>query len=308
MTLAQDLNRLFRRFRQYEKEPDWVRLVMEGASAHAHELALFAVAADALELRASQNLPVPATLRFAAKNAAAFDAVLQSKEPITALRTPAEVGVALASEGQRAHLFPILNGPRVAAILFASSDQTSPISPPNQPTPHRDQPISHPNEPTSHPNQPIPHRDQPSRDCKGAVTINPDYLELIANMASSALERSENRSANAAINISVAPPKPTLPAWADMPPDQRALHSQAARFARSVVAEIQLAKPAACRTAREKGDLYVLLNKEIDKARKTYQKQFMTIPSMADYLHRELVTSLLGGDAKKLGADYPGEL
>jgi hypothetical protein len=71
---------------------------------------------------------------------------------------------------------------------------------------------------------------------------------------------------------------------------------------------MQLAKPAICRTAREKGDLYVLLNKEIDKARETYQKQFMTIPSMADYFHRELVSSILGGDATKLGADYPGEL
>jgi hypothetical protein len=50
------------------------------------------------------------------------------------------------------------------------------------------------------------------------------------------------------------------------------------------------------------------LGKEIDKARDTYRKQFMTIPSMTDYFHRELVGSILGGDASKLGADYPGEL
>jgi hypothetical protein len=52
----------------------------------------------------------------------------------------------------------------------------------------------------------------------------------------------------------------------------------------------------------------VILGKEIDKARETYRKQFMTIPSMADYFHEELVGFILEGDATKLGADYPGEL
>jgi hypothetical protein len=264
MTLAHELNQLFRRLRQYEKEPDWVSLVLEGAGAYARAVALFTVAGDALELRASQNLELPVSLRLAAKQSAAFDAVLQSKEPVTALRTAGEVGAALASQAQLAHLFPILNATRVAAILFASADGSE-----------------------------------------------PDQLELVANMAASALERNANRALHSNISvasIAVAPPKPSLPAWADMPHQQRALHSQAARFARVTVAEMQLAKPAACRTARQKGDLYVLLNKEIDKARETYQKQFMTIPSMADYFHRELVSSILGGDATKLGADYPGEL
>ena len=263
MNLAQDLNRLFRRFRQYETEADWVRLVMEGAGAYAREVALFAVAQDALELRGSQSLALPETFRLAAKSAAAFDAVVQSREPVTALRTNGEVGVRLASEARMAHLFPIVNGSRVAAVLFASSE--------------------------------------------GAEL---DQLELVANMAASALENSGNRSGNkpTAITIAAAPSKPQLPGWAGFPEIQRGLHSQAARYARVAVAEMQLAKPAVCRTAREKGDLYVLLSKEIDKARETYQKQFMTIPSMADYFHRELVSSILGGDATKLGADYPGEL
>jgi len=248
MTLAHDLNQLFRRFRQYEKEADWVRLVMEGAGAYAREVALFAVQGDALELRGSQNLELPETLHLAAKDAAAFDAVLHSKEAVTALRTTGEVGVALASQAKLAHLFPILNGSRVAAILFAAAEGSE-----------------------------------------------LDQLELVANMAASALERSANRGTHSQIAVA-------------LPLEQRTLHSQAARYARVAVAEMQLLKPAACRTAREKGGLYMLLGKEIDKARETYQKQFMTIPSMADYFHRELVSSILGGDATKLGADYPGEL
>ena len=79
MTLAHDLNQLFRRFRQYEKEADWVRLVMEGAGSYAREVALFVVRGEALELRASQNLELPEPLRLAAKEAAAFAAVLHSK-------------------------------------------------------------------------------------------------------------------------------------------------------------------------------------------------------------------------------------
>lgn len=260
MTLAHDLNQLFRRFRHYEKEADWVRLVMEGAGAYAREVALFAVQGDAIELRGSQNLELPEALRLSAKNTAAFDAVLHSKEAVTALRTIGEVGAALASQAKLAHLFPILNGTRVVAILFASAE-----------------------------------------------TSELDQLELVANMASSVLERNVNSGLHT--QIATAPPKPSrLPAWADMPNDQRALHSQAARYARVAVAEMQLLKPAACRNAREKGGLYMLLGKEIDKARETYRKQFMTIPSMTDYFHRELVGSILEGDATKLGADYPGEL
>jgi len=251
-----------------------VRLVMEGVANHARQLALFAVQGEALQLRGSLNLELAEDLRLEVRNAAAFDAVLRSKETVTALRTNGEVGSALSSPGLLAHLFPIMNGPRVAAILFA-----------------------------------------------GAEEAELDPLELVANMAASALERHANSGMHA--QIAAAPvssltvtPKPEKPSpeprklapWANMAAEHRALHSQAARFARVTVAEMQLQKPAACRAALERGDLYVVLAREIDKARETYRQRFMILPSMADYFHRELVGSLLGGDSTKLGADYPGEL
>jgi hypothetical protein len=99
-----------------------------------------------------------------------------------------------------------------------------------------------------------------------------------------------------------------LPAWADLDQKQRQLHLRAQRFARVAVAEMQLAKPEACRAGREQGDLYLFLQKEIDKAREIYSKQFMTISSMVDYLHRELVHTAAEGEHLKLGADYPGQL
>ncbi len=267
--IAHELNQLFRRFRHYEKEADWVRLVMEGAASYAHQSALFAVQGDNLQLRGSVQLDLAEDLRLEFNKTAAFETALHSKEAVTALRTAGEVGPALSSPGKLAYLFPILNGSRVAAILFAAAEDSE-----------------------------------------------VDQLELLANMAASALERQTNRGLHAQIALApaaVAKAEPALPPrrltpWADLPPEQRALHSQAARFARVSVAELQLLKPAACRAACESGDLYVVLGKEIDTARETYRQRFMVLPSMADYFHRELVATILGGDATKLGADYPGEL
>lgn len=105
-----------------------------------------------------------------------------------------------------------------------------------------------------------------------------------------------------------SPAKPVLPAWADLSEKERTLHLRAQRFARVTVAEMQLAKPQGCRAGREQSNLYLFLKPEIDKARESYRTQFMTIPSMVDYLHLELVHIAAEGDERKLGAEYPGQL
>jgi hypothetical protein len=52
----------------------------------------------------------------------------------------------------------------------------------------------------------------------------------------------------------------------------------------------------------------MFLRSEIDKARESYSKQFMTDQQMTDYLHLELIHTAADGDERKLGADYPGAL
>ena len=110
----------------------------------------------------------------------------------SALRTTGEVSVALSSAGKLAYLFPILNGARIAAILFATAEEAE-----------------------------------------------VDQLELVANMAGSALEHKGQPSLQIALlpKVEAPPPQPAaaapspprrLPPWADMPADQRALHSEAA--------------------------------------------------------------------------------
>ncbi len=271
-----ELNSLLRRFRQYETEEEWVRLVLDGARPFAQQLALFSVQGESLHLRGQLNLSLPGDLSFPLQSAAAFRSVWITKDPVTALRTGTEVTEPLSAPltAGRAHLLAIVNGTRVVAILFAGGVE------------------------------------EPDLDC----------LELVAGLASGALERQSNHGLHAQIApvapISAALEKPapdaaptsSLPAWCDLEAAERQLHLRAQRFARVSVAELQLAKPDACRAGREQKDLYVFLAREIDRYREIYRRQFMTIPSMVDYLHLELVKTAGEGDASKLGADYPGPL
>ncbi len=90
--------------------------------------------------------------------------------------------------------------------------------------------------------------------------------------------------------------------------EERSLHIRAQRFARTKVAEMQLYKPELCQKGNDSQDVYLYLKHEIDSAREGFRSQFMTIPTMVDYLHLELVSSLVHGDEFLLGADYPGQM
>jgi hypothetical protein len=113
---------------------------------------------------------------------------------------------------------------------------------------------------------------------------------------------------SAALSAPEAATLKPMPTWADLSEKERALHLRAQRFARVAVAEMLLAKPNGARAGREQKDLYLFLKPEIDKARERYRKEFLTIPSMVDYLHLELVHSAAEGDEAKMGAEYPGQL
>ena len=259
--LARDLNQLLRRLQAYNSEAEWSTAVLDGASHFASQSALFSFRDGRLRLLGERNLEVSPDAEFPAASTGAFSNAIGAKEPVISLRTISEVGEALASpvRAQRAHILPILNGPRVVAVLFSSGE--------------------------------------PSPDANA--------LELIGGMASIVLERRSNNT----LHMQIAPPAtaaPTLPSWGDLDETERKLHLQAQRFARVKVAEMQLYKPDECRAGREQSNLYVFVRAEIEAAREAYRKQFMSSPSMVDYLHLELVRTAADGDELKLGADYPG--
>jgi hypothetical protein len=279
--LANELNQTVRRLRNYQNESDWIAAVLDGVAHFSRETAVFTVQSGRAILRAKHGLDILPDLSFEIESAGAFSSAAESRDPVVALRTTGEVGSALSSSeaGARAHIFPVLNGTRVAALIFAA---------------------------------------------------DPDYLdvnalELIGGIASAVLERNSNSNLHAHIKVlpDVTPaeppqngtashtapkPKASLPPWADLSEEQRTIHIKAQRFSRVAVAEMQLARPEACRAGRAQKNLYVFLKAEIDKARDAYRKQFMTIPSMVDYLHLELVRTAAEGDEIRLGEDYPGQL
>jgi hypothetical protein len=87
------------------------------------------------------------------------------------------------------------------------------------------------------------------------------------------------------------------------------LHLKAQRFARNQVAEIRLYKSENVKNGRAGSDLYTSLKAEIDSARETFGREFLSTPGkMPDYLHLELVATLANDDVQLLGPDYPGPL
>jgi len=298
--VTNELNQILRRLRHYETEGEWVSAVLDGASRFVEHVALFGLNNAVLTLRGHRKLGLKENLSFSAASAAAFAAVIETQDSVIALRTPGEVTDYLSSSepGERAHVIPIMNAGRVAGILFTAD--------------------------------------------RDYVDVN--GLELISGLASAVLER----KSNSALHTQIATRKPSqqrenstpeapskieasatlvpsngttvtprlglssgksgLPSWVDLSEEQRSLHIRAQRFSRVTVAEMQISRPEACRAGREQGNLYVFLKKEIDTAREAYRNQFMTISSMVDYLHLELVSTAAEGDELKLGADYPGQL
>src|SRR6185312_5453559 len=128
----------------------------------------------------------------------------------------------------RAHIIPLTNGTRVTALIFAAD----------------------------------------------VDNIDLNALELIASFGSLVLERQSNASLHAQIAPLVSKAaKPdlddeggavatkrfpaSLPGWAELSETQRNLHVRAQRFSRVTVAELQLARPEACRAGRDQANLYV---------------------------------------------------
>ena len=122
--------------------------------------------------------------------------------------------------------------------------------------------------------------------------VETNGLELLAAMAGAVIE-SRTFSQPSLVNIQ---------------PDQD-LQLKAQRFARNQVAEIRLYKSESVKNGRAAHDLYTSLKAEIDSARESFRREFLSAPgTMVDYLHQELVRTLANDDVQLLGPDYPGPL
>ena len=74
------------------------------------------------------------------------------------------------------------------------------------------------------------------------------------------------------------------------------MHLRAQRFARLLVADLQLYRAAEIREGKQMRNLYGRLKEEIDKSREAYHRKFGQTAAGMDYFHLELVRTLARDD------------
>jgi hypothetical protein len=101
----------------------------------------------------------------------------------------------------------------------------------------------------------------------------------------------------------------TGPDLTNIPAGDHDIHKKAFRFAKLLVDELALYNKDKVTEGKGKGDVYSILQEDIDKSRLAYQKKFAgTAAASVDYFHQQMVAQVGGGDAALLGSGYPGPL
>jgi hypothetical protein len=267
---AEALNQAIRRIAQSSTVSDALGALVDSTAA-------FCGAATVLSLQDGHAQPIKSkgtalsSVPFEIAGAPALASLLDTKEPVAAAATPAQLSLplaqALAAPDGRAYLFPLkVRQEVVAALASAGSVQAGAIECLCEAASLKLEILLPPPPPPPPPAPPAPQ----VKEVKEA--------------------------------------KRESSAWDSLSPEVQRLHLQAQRFSRVKVAEVRLYHAEAVREGRAKSDLYGGLREEIDNLRAEYQKDFATTPTMVDYLHLEILRTLAHDDDRLLGANYPGPL
>lgn len=263
--LADQLNQAARRLFQASDNQELAATLAEVAAPFGSTILVFVIEGDAAR---SPKIEIPLT------SAAAFSGAIQTRDPVIAAATPAEVSSELIdllghTSQDRSYIFPLVSGGAVPAVLYACGTvQGAPL----------------------------------------------ELLAQVAASAWTAPPPPDPVPPPATlVNIAPPPAPPAAPekavSWDRLPSAEQQVHLRAQRWARVRIAELRLRESAEVRTARNRRNLYEALREPIDAAREEFQKTFFAAcPSMVDYLHLELLRTLANDDADLLGKDYPGPL
>jgi hypothetical protein len=307
--LAEELNQAVRRLRQAANVDDLYSVLLDVTVPFCEQAAVFSIhekmaRAECMrrpaEVHSGENgsaASLPA-LEFPVSEAAAFSTAIDTRDPVIAMSTPAEVSGPLVQllghkADERVYLFPLHGGSEATALLYAAGH----LQPP---------PLELLAEvaglqlhiwsaEAAAPAPAIAAQPEP-KPADELVAISGFTVKLDAGKAATA----------AAPAVMPAPRQHTE--WWNLSREQQQLHLAAQRFARVQVAEMRLGTPDALRSGREARDIYASLQAQIDTAREKFRERHMTAPTMVDYLHLELVRSLADDDAILLGPTYPGPL
>ncbi len=273
--LAEQFGRAVRRLREFGSEQQWTQALLDGTKGFCDRAAVFIVNGPTLELRSARGMQEQTALKVALNSAAAFASAVDTKDTVVAMRTRGELSEAVAlwvgeSPAHRASLFPLTTRDRVPAILYADSN---------------------------------------------AEDIEPAALEMLCSVASVVLEsvaakgRPESSELVKIVGADSRGTEPNRAGWSALSRDEQNLHLRAQRFARVLVAGMQLYEAQAVKSGRAERNLYTHLQSNIDAGRETFRNDFLSkSDSMVDYLHLELLRTLANDDGDLLGPEYPGPM
>jgi hypothetical protein len=273
---AEHLNQSLRRLRQAAGFAEIAAILCDACAPFCNDCAIFRVDIDnnmvTGECRRGTDRQTNAGFRevhFAVPEAAAFAGAIESREPVVAICSAAEISPALLdffghAADDKVHLFPLTIDGTTAGILYIAGAVES-----------------------------------------AALEL----LAQSAAMVLESRQEARQKPLHAAAPDMLLRIEPAPPAWDSLSSEDRSLHLRAQRFARVQVAEMRLYRPDAVKSGRARGDLYSALQEAIDSARLTYRQTFISAtPTMADYFHRELLCTLANDNAAWLGEKYPGPL
>jgi hypothetical protein len=285
-TTAEALNQTLRRMRQAPSQTAVLELLADGTSLWADKMVVLLVENNQARALAARNVngdefSIAAVIEV--DTAGAIRSAVDSKDPLVALASDAEISTALAaafrdqdpgeneSEPARAYLFPVVVRQNVIAMLIAL----------------------------------------------GAVV--PATLEVLAEATGMRLELLSAPSPLKPLKspelVQIAAPAVAASGsserrlWEELSQDDQKLHLQAQRVARVRVAELRLYNGEELHKGVFAGEIYNALRGGIDSARTEFLQSFLSkSPTMVDYLHLELLRSLAHDDDRLLGKDYPGPM
>jgi hypothetical protein len=285
LSQTETLNQFLRRLRAIG-EARVLELVAESCASYAEKLVVLmfeshqarSAASFGIDHRGLKNGGTgDPVLLFDTDSASAIVAAIESRDPVVALATEAEMSPVLAAAfdaapDQKAYLFPIIARHSVVAMLVASGVLVSaPIELLCEAAGMR-----------------LEASERPAA-WSGPQSDSQSPVRIAAGVPAG--ETSEPRS------------------WDELAIEDQKLHLQAQRMARVRVAEMRLYHENELRSGVAAGDIYGSLQNEVDAARDQFLQTFLSkSPTMVDYLHLELLRSLAHDDDRLLGQRYPGPM
>ena len=276
--LADQLNQSVRRIRQSRSLDELAATLLDAAMAFAAGAAILRIAdgvAHGEKIRgvAAEEAAVFTALEIPLPAAPALASAVETRDPVTAITTEAEVSARLISLAAhpadgRAYIYPLVVKNEVPALLYCWGA------------------------------------------AQGATL---EMLAQVAAGVWDSLVVPEPPKPEPLELVTIAPAPASEPApasaWDALSPEEQAIHLRAQRFARVQVAQMRLNDAAAVQSGRTERDLYGALRARVDAAREAFRQKFFAQSSnMVDYIHVEMVRTLAHDDADLLGKDYPGPL